>query len=235
MSEFYGYDHDAAPAFSWGTPGSITTNAGTIYNVTSDDDVSGGSVTARSFVKLSHPSSGTINFQFTTMRIDDKDGDTTNNTNTASLTYTGTLTSLEARIVFTSIDFQRTGGFDSGTSESDRGTQKEIHSGTTHMSATSGTKYDINLPSSGQTEDANNNITRSYRTMSTTGNSSLGLEVQAEAAGSTFSYSTGEIEADSSSEKIKIELRANNSSTVTLYERVGPFRLLADSFVDSTT
>ena len=235
MSEWYNYDHDAVAAFSWGTPGSITTNAGTIYNVTSDDDVSGNEVTARSFVKLSHPSSGTINFQFTTMRIDDKDGDTTNNTNTASLTYTGTLTSLEARIVFTSVDFQRTGGFSSGTSDSYRGTQKEIHSGTTHMTATTGTTYDINLPSSGQTEDANNNITRSYRTMSTTGNSSLGLEVQAAAAGSTFSYSTAEIEGDSSSEKIKIELRANGSSTVTLYERVGPFRLLADSFVDSTT
>lgn len=235
MSEWYNYDHDAAPAFSWGTPGSITTNAGTIYNVTSDDDVSGGEITARSFVKLSHPSSGTINFQFTTMRINDKDGDTTSNTNTASLTYTGTLTSLEARIVFTSVDFQRTGGFDSGTSDSYRGTQKEIHSGTTHMSATSGTKYDINLPSSGQSADNNNNITRSYRTMSTTGNSSLGLEVQAEAPGNTFSYSTAEIQGDSSSEKIKIELRANGSSTVTLYERVGSFRLMADSFVDATT
>jgi len=235
MSEFYGYDHDAAPAFSWGTPGSITTNAGTIYNVTSDDDSYGGEVTARSFVKLSHPSSGTINFQFTTMRINDIDGDTTNNTNTASLTYTGTLTSLEARIIFTSVDFQRTGGFSNGTSDSYRGTQKEIHSQTSHMSATSGTKHDINLPSSGQSADNNNNITRSYRTMSTTGNSSLGLEVQAEAPGGTFSYSSAEIQGDSSSEKIKIELRANGSSTVTLYERVGPFRLLADSFVDTTT
>ena len=103
------------------------------------------------------------------------------------------------------------------------------------MTATTGTTYDINLPSSGQTEDTNNNITRSYRTMSTTGNSSLGLEVQAVAPGGTFSFSSAEINGDSSSEKIKIELRANSSSTVTLYERVGPFILAADSFEDAST
>ena len=71
--------------------------------------------------------------------------------------------------------------------------------------------------------------------MSTSGNSSIGLLVDADAAGSNFDYATAEIQGDSSSEKIKIELRANSSSTVTLYERVGPFRMLADSFTDATT
>jgi len=235
MSEWYNYDHDATAAFSWGTPGSITTNASSIFNQSSVEDENGSSVELRSFVKLSHPSSGTINFQFETRRIGDGDGDSTTTTNTASLTYTGTLTSLEARIVFTSIDFQRTGGGDGYTSDADRGEQHEIYSGSSHMTNTGGTDAAINLPSSGQTEDSNNNITRPYRSMSTTGNSSIGLQVSANAAGSNFAFSTAEIEADSSSEKIKIELRANSSSTVTLYERVGAFRMLADSFVDATT
>lgn len=235
MSEFFSYDHDAAPAFSWGTPGSITTNAGSIYNQTSDDDANGGHVILRSFVKLSHPSSGTINFQFETRRVGDAGGNTVTSTNTASLTYTGTLSSLEARIIFTSVDFRRIGGGDGYTSDAERGEQHEIYSGTTHMTNTGGTEASINLPASGQSEDANNNITRPYRTMSTSGSSSIGLMVEAEAAGGTFSYSTAEIQGDSSSEKIKIELRANSSSTVTLYERVGSFRMLADSFADSTT
>ena len=235
ISELMGYNHDAAPAFSWGTPGSITTNASTIYNQTSDDDTSGGDVRLRSFVKLSHPSSGTINFQFETRRVGDSGGNTVTTTNTASLTYTGTLTSLEARIVFTSVDFTRVGGGTSYTSDADRGQQHEIYSGTTHMTNTGGTEAAINLPTTGQTEDANNNITRTYRTLSASGNSSIGLMVEAETAGSTFDYSQAEIQGDSSSEKIKIELRANGSSTVTLYERVGPFKMLADSFVDATT
>ena len=66
MSEFYAYNHDAAAPFSWGTPGSITTNAGSIFNQSSVEDTNGGDVQLRSFVKLSHPSSGTINFQFET-------------------------------------------------------------------------------------------------------------------------------------------------------------------------
>ena len=235
ISELMGYNHDAAPAFSWGTPGSITSNASSIYNQTSDDDTSGGDVRLRSFVKLSHPSSGTINFQFETRRVGDSGGNTVTTTNTASLTYTGTLTSLEARIVFTSVDFQRVGGGTSYTSDADRGQQHEIYSGTTHMTNTGGTEAAINLPTTGQTEDANNNITRTYRTLSASGNSSIGLMVEAETAGSTFDYSQAEIQGDSSSEKIKIELRANGSSTVTLYERVGPFKMLADSFVDATT
>ena len=235
MSEFYAYNHDATAPFSWGTPGSITTNAGSIYNQFSDDDTNGGDVRVRSFVKLSHPSSGTINFQFETRRVGDSGGNTVTSTNTASLTYTGTLTSLEARIVFTSVDFQRVGGGQNYTSDTARGEQHEIYSGTTHMTNTGGTEAAINLPTTGQSADNNNNITRSYRTMSTTGNSSIGLMVEAEAQGSTFDYSHAEIQGDTSSETIKIELRANGSTTVTLYERVGPFRMLADSFVDSTT
>ena len=223
------------PAFSWGTPGSITTNAASIYNQFSDDDTSGGAVAVRSFVKLSHPSSGTINFQFETRRIGDSSGNTVTSTNTASLTYTGTLTSLEARIVFTSVDFQRIGGGSGYTSDADRGEQKEIYSGTTHMTNTGGTEAAINLPTTGQAQDSNNNITRAYRTMSTSGNSSIGLLVEAQAGGNTFDYSQAEISGDTSSETIKIELRANGSSTVTLYERVGPFVMLADSFVDATT
>ena len=235
MSEFYAYNHDAAAPFSWGTPGSITTNAGSIFNQSSVEDTNGGDVQLRSFVKLSHPSSGTINFQFETRRIGDGDGDSTTTTNTASLTYTGTLSSLEARIVFTSVDFRRTGGGSGYTSDASRGEQFEIYSGTSHMTNTGGTSAAINLPSSGQSEDSNNNITRSYRTMSTTGNSSIGLMVDADAAGNNFDFSTAEIQGDSSSETIKIELRANSSSTVTLYERVGFFRMLADSFTDATT
>ena len=237
ISELMGYNHDAAPAFSWGTPGSITSNAGSIYNQTSSDDEGGGDVRLRSFVKLSHPSSGTINFQFETRRVGDIGGNTVTSTNTASLTYTGTLTSLEARIVFTSVDFRRIGGGSSPsyTSDAARGEQHEIYSGSSHMTNTGGTEAAINLPTTGQAEDTNNNITRSYRTMSTSASSSIGLMVEAEAGGGTFDYSTAEIQGDSSSETIKIELRANGSSTVTLYERVGPFRMLADSFVDATT
>ena len=102
MSEFYGYDHDAVPAFSWGTPGTFPNTFFDAEMETQDGQRS----QVATVMKITH-GSGQVNYQAIDMGRNFAPSGSTAGLNTdsvRSVSYTGTLSALFIQYVFTSID-----------------------------------------------------------------------------------------------------------------------------------
>jgi hypothetical protein len=102
MSEWRGYDHDAAPAFSWGTP---NTFPNTFFDAEMETQDGSRSQVA-TVMKITH-GSGQVNYQAIDMGRNFAPSGSTAGLNTdsvRSVSYTGTLSALFIQYVFTSID-----------------------------------------------------------------------------------------------------------------------------------
>ena len=103
MSEFYGYDHDAAPAFTWGNITSTFPNTFFDAEMETQDGSRGQVATV---MKITH-SSGQVNYQAIDMGRNFAPSGSTAGLNTDSVrnvSYTGTLSALYIQYIFTSID-----------------------------------------------------------------------------------------------------------------------------------
>ena len=102
MSEWRGYDHDAVPAFSWGTPGTFPNTFFDAEMETQDGQRS----QVATVMKITH-GSGQVNYQAIDMGRNFAPSGSTVGLNTdsvRSVSYTGTLSALFIQYVFTSID-----------------------------------------------------------------------------------------------------------------------------------
>ena len=145
-------------------------------------------------------------------------------TNTASISYSGTLSSLEARFVHSgqAITVQ-------GQNGASAGKVLEVFSSTSHLS----TSNINNNNTTGTGVTSFNNISSgpsgTYRSLRTTsGNMSAMLAVCTDDTSSN-EFSNAEI-AYTGSDSLKIQLRANGSTVVDLYTRTGSFSMEAGSF-----
>lgn len=219
ISEFYGYSQ-----FAWGTPGSITVNTNYPFNGAQEERDGGDTDYCTACNMVLNTSTKTISFTFT--NTDGSGGFNINigSTNTASITYSGTLSSLEARFVHSgqaiTVDGQQ------GAQD---GKVLEVFSNTSFLST-------VNIRNNGTTGTevtSFNNISSgpsgTYRPLRTTsGNMSAMLAVSSDNV-SANEYSLARINY-SGSDSLKIQLRANGSKVVDLYTRIGGFGIEAESF-----
>ena len=220
ISEFYGYNQ-----FAWGTPGSITTNSTYPFNGYQEERDGHDTDYCTACNMVLNTSTKIISFTFT--NTDDPGGGYNVNigsTNTATISYSGTLSTLEARFVHSgqAITSTSSGGDQAGK-------VFEVFSSTSHLSSTN-----INNNNTTGSEITNfNNITSgpsgTYRSLrTTTGNMSAMLAVSSDDTSSN-GHSKAEIKY-SGSDSLKIQLRANQNTVIDLYTRTGSFEMEAQSF-----
>lgn len=210
MAEFYGYSQ-----FAWGTPGSIFVNASYPFNGYQEDRNGQDTCFVTSCNMVLNTSTKSISFTFT--NTDDQGGFNINqgSTNTATLSYTGTISTLEARFVhsgeYINVD---------SSSFPDDGRVVEMFSNSSHLSATN-VANNAATGTSAQ-NDISSGASGTYQSLRTTsGNMSIALAVMSDDC-SEQEASQAKIEWGSG-DSIKIQLRANGSKVVDLYTRTGGF------------
>jgi hypothetical protein len=251
MSEFHGYAASFWPASA---PGSITTNETNIMDITANDE-SGSDVTACTVLAMTLDTSAkTLKWKFIndadrTFDDDGNSNDITLSTNENTISYNGTITSLEARMVYSNLNHAYSGGGTGYTSASMAGRSWAAHNMGSHMDGSSiwnngdntaafvqKTKLSgtdgvyVRLPLSG---------TYGYKTMrTTTGVCSIGMFATTEDVGFTnFNYSNASIGPSQSNASIYWQIRANGTEVLTIYNKAGATGevLVADTFKASTT
>ena len=223
MSEFHGYSQ-----FAWGTPGPIFTNATYPFNGYQEDRSGHDTCYVTSCNMVLNTSTKSISFTFT--NTDDSGGFNINigSTNTATLSYTGTISSLEARFVHSG----ETITVDS-SSFPDDGRVIEMFSNSSHLSSAN-VANNAATGTSAQ-NDISSGASGTYQSLRTTsGNMSIALAVMTDDC-SEQEASTAKIEWGSG-DTVKIQLRANGSKVVDLYTRTGGFfQMQADTSEEGTS
>ena len=225
MSEFNGFS-----GFSWGTPGTPSgSNVSKIFNMSQEDRNDDDTCVVCSFNMTLNTSTKIIAVSI----VGSDGGGGFSQAFTISpafqVTYTGTLTSLEARFVHSGELIQCT-----NASGDDPGKVLELFSSTTSIS-----KNDINNNTIiGSNVTSSNNISSgasgTFRSLRTnTGNMAVALAATSDDVGSNGA-SLGRI-AYSGSDSIKIQLRANGSSTVDLFTRTGSFTMESQTTEEDTS
>ena len=251
MGEFRGYIDSFWPSSA---PGSITTNETNIMDITAQDD-SGSDVTACTVLVMTLDTSAkTLKWKFVNdadRSFDDEgnSNDITLTTNENTISYNGTITALEARMVYTNLAHAYSGGGSGFTSSSFAGRSWAAHNsfgamdgssiysnGDSAISGVSKTKLSgtdgvyVRLPLSGS---------YGYKTMrNTTGVCSIGMFATTEDVGSvTNYYSNARIGAQQSNASIYWQIRANGTEVLTIYNKTGATGevLVADTFRAATT
>jgi hypothetical protein len=210
MSEFHGYSQ-----FAWGTPGPIFVNATYPFSGYQEDRDGSDTCYVTSCNMVLNTSTKSISFTFT--NTDDQGGFSVNlgSTNTATLSYTGTISSLEARFVHSG----ETITVDS-SSFPDDGRVIEMFSNSSHLSSAN-VANNAATGTSAQ-NDISSGASGTYQSLRTTsGNMSIALAVMSDDC-SQQEASIGKIEWGSG-DTVKIQLRANGSKVVDLYTRTGGF------------
>jgi len=250
MAEFYGYAASFWPASA---PGSITTNATHIMDVGASEE-NGNDVTAATNLLMTlNTTNKTLSWKFlsdTNNAVqDNQDDDVSYQTNTNTISYNGTITSLEARMVWTGADFSGNGGGSGFTSNSYAGRVWAAHSPSIHLNASSiynnGDSGSIStrtkISGTDGSSSSNQNGSYGYKTMrTTTGDCSIGIFATSEDVGNaTYNYSFGRIDFDGTGSGIYWQIRANGSETLTIYNATyssGDVLVLsANSSVDDTS
>ena len=111
MSEFHGYDQTVS-SFSWGSPTSPSVNLGVQYDVDAEHPQYGDAIAAQTFVINHNVSSKTITWYGRATTEDNSPG-LSYQTDSETVTYSGTLSSLDIRFAFVNIDFNSNSGYTS--------------------------------------------------------------------------------------------------------------------------
>lgn len=224
ISEFSGYTQ-----FAWGTPGSITTNATYPFNGYQEERNGGDTEYVTACNMTLNTSTKAITFTFT--NTDGPGGFNVNigSTNTTTISYTGTLSSLEARFLYSGAEITA-----SGTTGRE-GKVTEIFSNNDHLSQAdiSGVSFATGH-SITSSNDISSGASGTYRSLRTTsGNMSAALVVAADDTSSNEG-SIGRIKF-TGSDSLKVQLRANGSKVVDLYTRIGTFEMEAQGSDEDTS
>jgi len=231
----------------WGTPGSITTNASTIFN-RSTENLNGSSVECATCLNVNNNTTlNTISFKFISTVSGGTGSTQTDTTNTAQVGYTGTLSSLQARFVFSDmqIDLDDDGGdgyavlaqaFGNGAMDASDISGSSSYGGLSVSGATAVNDLSSNENSGGSS------FSSAWGTLGTTNATDFrAMLYTAARAGNSMSASAYAILRGASGDSVAVQLRGNgdNNDIVTLYTRNGPssgnFKLQAVTYEDDTT
>ena len=202
ISELMGYDHDAAPAFSWGTPSTFPNTFFDGEMETTD----GSRAQIATAIKISH-SSGQVNYQAVDMGRNMAPSGSTFGLNTDSLrnvTYTGTLTALYIQYIFTSIDHTIVEESNSSVGEIRKHT-------TAHINEPDYSGYNLVQTLSTGT---NQNITGTITQIGHTGNSSYWVLLETGSSGGT---DTDTIRLRNGTVACKLYANSTSGPSVTLF------------------
>ena len=251
ISEFHGYSQSFWPASA---PGSITTNETNIMDISASDEL-GNDITACTVLVMTLDTSAkTLKWKFVNdadRTFDDtgSSNDITLTTNENTISYNGTITTLEARMVYSNLYHAYSGGGSGFTMASMAGRSWAAHNsfgamdgssiasnGDSALSGVSKTKLSgtdgvyIRLPLSG---------TYGYKTMrNTTGVCSIGMFATTDdVGGNANNYSTAQIGPNQSNTSIYWQIRANGTELLTIYNKAGATgeTLVASTFKADTT
>lgn len=207
MSEWYGYDHSAT-GFTWGTPGTTPSNA---FDFEGQDQTNGSAIKGAATLRLTH-SSNTISWQI----VEDSDapGETGMGTTASrSVTYTGTLTTLQIRIVFyNGVDVVEDNSYSNPDTSIKVRARYSNNSHLTHTDADTSASTVVEFsPQTGY------NFTDNWYNTSSSGNSSAQLQLIT----SGTSNNLVDKEARLHNGNVRIQLRANqnDSNIVTLVDQ----------------
>jgi len=229
MGEFRGYLDSFWPSSA---PGSITTNATHIMDVRAIEEGGNDTTAATNLHMTLNTTNKTLSWKFLSDTnnavVDNADDDVSYATNTNTISYNGTITSLEARVVWTGADFAAYGGGSGFTSNSFAGRVWAAHSTFSHMDSTdiynNGDSASIGISKtkisgSDGSVSSNQNGSYGYKTMrTTTGNCSIGIFATCEDVGNTtFNYSSANIDFDGTGSGIYWQIRANGTEILTIY------------------
>jgi len=222
ISEFYNYSQ-----FSWGTPTLPSTNASYPFNGYQESRNGGDTDYVTACNMTLNTSSKFITFQFT--NTDGSGGFNVNigSTDLRSVTYSGDLTSLEARFVYSGENINV-----SSDASSEDGRVVEMFNNNGSLSSSNV----ANNAFSGTTaaNDISSGASGTWQSLRTTsGSMSVALAVMTDDT-NYQDYSYARI-SFSGSDSLKIQLRANGSTVVDLYTRIGSFELEAASSEEDTT
>jgi len=218
LSEWRGYDHDEAPAFSWGTTSAPSTNMQFIYTM---DSANFDASSAISAVIFEFQRSGSTYTWKLKGQIDGNDsGDLSYTTDSETLSYSGTLSSLDVRFTFSSgsgqftNDTNYTGDWVYGAAAKNNGQLSASGCGGTAATCTGATS----------TDNLNSHITSSagfetdWFSMSTgTGIQNMILWAGANGDNQQIQGPTASIGGGT----IAIQMRANGSVIKTVHTRSG--------------
>ena len=230
MAEFHGYSQ-----FSWGSPTTPSTNVAYIFNKDTEN-LNENNATAATTVNIRHlVANKRIDFFF----INTVDGGpgATHTTDQESVSYTGTLNSLEARFAFNTMDLSRDDASGAGDAVLGQAfdTSGQINAGSVSANGTSVTGA-TTVNSLNSNAGLNQTFNSAWGNIGIDNNidKSAMLYVSAQGGGQAGTFA--EI-ASGSVGTIAIQLRANgdNSKVVTLYTRTGTFDLQVYSYEDDTT
>jgi len=216
MSEFSGYQH-----FNWGTPVLPSgTNVTKIFHMGQESRSGNDTCVVCSF-KMTHNTS-TKTITYSVQGTDDGGGfspDFTVGTG-GYISYSGTLSSLEARFVYSGEAILCT-----GSGNSANGKVLELFSNSGHIS----NAHINNNTTTGSVITTSNDISGgangTFRPLRTTqGSMSVALAATSDGGNTDNDSSRGSI-SFSGSDSLTIQLKANNSTTVNLYSRTGSFTM----------
>lgn len=226
MSEFHGYSQ--VVPFSWGTPGTVTPT--TYLGNHSQEARDGDDTSVVSTVEMTltaGASSGSISFL---VRITSDGGGFggTFASSTATLTYTGALTSLEARWVHTGL------GYNHSNNLADLGEAFELFSNSAMMNNNNIANQTVSGATSSASLTGTGSFSGAYNTLRTTsGSMSAALAAASDSVSSASGYSVAQAKWTSGS--LKLQLRANGSDVVDLVSESGTFDLKAETSQEDTS
>ena len=226
MGEFNGFS-----GFSWGLPTLPVTNASSIFN-RSDQSQNAAPIRSATTCVMRHiVASKKITFYFLT---GDNAVPSAFTTDQKEVTYTGTLSTLEARFKFNTIDINvASPGGDASAGQAFAVDHQLNAQDVNGAGGGSSDVDDIDLFSDGDNQTFNSN----YGTLGIQNNIDKSIMLFATADGDNNDQQGAQAFISSGNAgTITVELRANGSKTVNLYSRgAGSYNLFADSYDDDTT
>ena len=222
----------------WGTPGSLTTNTGSMFNQ-DVENLNANDVECATTLNTNHNNTlNTISFKFIMTKAGGS-GTATTTTNTAQVGYTGTLSSLQARFVFSGVNI----ALDDDGGAGHAVIAQAFGNGAIDASDISGSNP---LSVSGATtvndlssnEGSNVSFSSAWGTLGLTDATDFrAMLYLATEPGNSIDASSYASLSGGSGDSIAIQLRGNgdNNDIVTLYTKTGTFSADAYSYEDDTT
>ena len=224
MREFAGYSHG-----SWGTNTSPTTNLNKIYSQYQEDRSGGDTCVVTSCNMILNTGTKTVQYSFT--GSEDFGGRLGNlfTTNGGSISYSGIITSLEARFVHVGQ------AISIGHSGSNNGRIVEMFSNNGHLSSLDVNNNNVTGSIISNNNDISSGPSGTYRSLrTTTGNMSVAMAVMSDDANTENDYSHAKISYDGS-DSLTIQLRMNGSIVANLYQRTGTFEMESETSEEGTS
>jgi hypothetical protein len=224
MSEFHGFS-----AFAFGSASITGSNQNKIFSMEQDNRNGNDTSVVCSFNMTLNTTTKSITFSV--VGTDDGGGFNVAFTGpSGGVTYSGTLSSLEARFVHSGESI-----FASGTGNSANGSVRELFSTTSSLSAANINNNTVTGSEVSTHNDISGGAAGTFRALRTNnGSMAVALAVTSDNGNTDNDASFGSI-AYTGSDSIIIQLRGNGSTLVNLFTRTGTFKMSSETSEEDTS